>query len=347
MLKTRDLRNLALGLALGTFGLYALAVTIPNTFAPGTTISASQVNANFNAVKTAVNGLEAKFPVGSSDIQDATIGPQDLANGAVTKPKLAAAGGAAGQVLKFDGTNLVWANDDLKLPFEGTVNTSNPVFKVTNTGTGAGLLGVHNDTGNTASIANNQTGLWGRAMHGFAGLIGEGFNGHRGVAGVSDTGAGVTGQSTSSTGVHGETGSGIGVIGRSTAGGSAAFFLGGSGGGGSCTYNGGAGWLCTSDRNAKENFRAVNPEDVLKAVNSVPVSRYTMKGDLSASDHIGPTAQDFYAAFRLGDSDKTINTADAQGVAFAAIQGLYQENQALKVQLAALEARLVQLEQAR
>ncbi|MGA8026625.1 MAG: hypothetical protein WB992_05725 [Bryobacteraceae bacterium] len=35
-------------------------------------------------------------------------------------------------------------------------------------------------------------------------------------------------------------------------------------------------------------------------------------------------AQDFYAAFGLGNSDKYIAQGDAQGVALASIQGLYQ-----------------------
>jgi hypothetical protein len=69
-----------------------------------------------------------------------------------------------------------------------------------------------------------------------------------------------------------------------------------------------------------------------------------MKGDKKKRPHIGPTAQDFYAAFKLGDSNKTINTADAQGVALAAIQGLYEENQELKQQLGILAARLHALE---
>jgi uncharacterized coiled-coil protein SlyX len=38
--------------------------------------------------------------------------------------------------------------------------------------------------------------------------------------------------------------------------------------------------------------------------------------------HFGPTAQDFYAAFELGDSDLAIGLQDADGVALAAIQGL-------------------------
>ena len=38
--------------------------------------------------------------------------------------------------------------------------------------------------------------------------------------------------------------------------------------------------------------------------------------------HVGPTAQDFRAAFGLGNDDKSIATVDADGVALAAIQGL-------------------------
>jgi hypothetical protein len=38
-------------------------------------------------------------------------------------------------------------------------------------------------------------------------------------------------------------------------------------------------------------------------------------------------AQDFYAAFSLGEDERYIGTLDADGVALAAIQGLYAINQ--------------------
>jgi hypothetical protein len=64
-------------------------------------------------------------------------------------------------------------------------------------------------------------------------------------------------------------------------------------------------------------------------------------------------AQDFYAAFGLGDSDKYIAQGDAQGVALASIKGLYQllqekneESRRLQKRLAALVERLSQLEAA-
>jgi hypothetical protein len=56
--------------------------------------------------------------------------------------------------------------------------------------------------------------------------------------------------------------------------------------------------------------------------------------------------QDFYAAFGLGEDGAHISTVDADGVALAAIQGLYAENEALAAENAALRARLDGLEAA-
>jgi hypothetical protein len=51
--------------------------------------------------------------------------------------------------------------------------------------------------------------------------------------------------------------------------------------------------------------------------------------------HYGPTAQDFHAAFGLGDTDLGIGQQDADGVALAAIHGL---NARLEAALAARDA---------
>jgi hypothetical protein len=40
--------------------------------------------------------------------------------------------------------------------------------------------------------------------------------------------------------------------------------------------------------------------------------------------HLGPTAQDFYEVFGLGDDEKYISTVDADGVALVAIQALHE-----------------------
>ena len=79
-----------------------------------------------------------------------------------------------------------------------------------------------------------------------------------------------------------------------------------------------------SDRNVKTNFDSVNVMDVLEKVASLPISTWQYKTDPSQK-HLGPMAQDFYAAFQVGPDEKHITTVDESGVALAAIQGLNQK----------------------
>lgn len=106
----------------------------------------------------------------------------------------------------------------------------------------------------------------------------------------------------------------------------------------------GSSWLNASDRNLKENFRAVDPAQVLEKVAGLPISEWNYKIDDPSRRHMGPTAQDFYSTFGLGDNDTTISTVDPSGVALAAIQALVRENAALKRQMEAMRARLEALE---
>ncbi|HLX28782.1 MAG TPA: tail fiber domain-containing protein [Casimicrobiaceae bacterium] len=94
-------------------------------------------------------------------------------------------------------------------------------------------------------------------------------------------------------------------------------------------------WQCTSDRNAKENFVPVDGMDVLARVVAMPISTWNFKGADPSLRAIGPTAQDFYAAFHLGNDDKSIATSNLAGVALAAIQGLYQTMRRKDDQIAA------------
>ncbi|HWD92777.1 MAG TPA: tail fiber domain-containing protein [Verrucomicrobiae bacterium] len=92
----------------------------------------------------------------------------------------------------------------------------------------------------------------------------------------------------------------------------------------------------SSDRNIKENFSDVSPRDVLDKVAALPITRWNFKED-KASEHLGPMAQDFRAAFGLGTDEKHIATVDEGGVALAAIQGL---NQKLEERTERLETEL-------
>jgi hypothetical protein len=79
-----------------------------------------------------------------------------------------------------------------------------------------------------------------------------------------------------------------------------------------------------SDRNLKRDIEPVDPRAVLAAVAEMPVSTWSYKSDDPSVRHMGPMAQDLYAAFGLGGTDKAYSPVDAHGLAFAAIQGLYE-----------------------
>lgn len=100
----------------------------------------------------------------------------------------------------------------------------------------------------------------------------------------------------------------------------------------------------TSDRNAKENFTAVDSLEVLKKVAALPITRWNYKHD-TATPHLGPVAQDFYAAFGVGPDDKHIATVDESGVALAAIQGLNQKLEQQRAQSKAKDAEIESLKQ--
>ena len=101
---------------------------------------------------------------------------------------------------------------------------------------------------------------------------------------------------------------------------------------------GGSGWNCVSDRNAKHTVKAVSPKSILARLMTMPVSTWAFNGN--ERRQMGPMAQDFFRAFRelgLGESDRSINSVDAQGVAFAAIQGLHQMMRAKDGEIARLK----------
>jgi hypothetical protein len=121
-----------------------------------------------------------------------------------------------------------------------------------------------------------------------------------------------------------------------------AFFTSTSGG---ATLAAGSGsWTSMSDRNAKENFAPLNPQSVLAKVAALPLSTWNYKAQNPAIRHLGPMAQDFKAAFGVGETDTGITGVDADGVALAAIQGLNQKLEETRAENADLRARLEKLE---
>jgi len=134
-----------------------------------------------------------------------------------------------------------------------------------------------------------------------------------------------------------------------------------TGGGVTFIPGNGAGWSTTSSRAAKTNIDPVDPERVLAGVEAMEVSTWELEdedGDGQGTRHIGPMAEDFHEVVEIGDSDDHINSINADGVAFAAIQGLAQEldekdarideleaeNEQLRDRLSGVEDRLASLE---
>lgn len=80
-----------------------------------------------------------------------------------------------------------------------------------------------------------------------------------------------------------------------------------------------------SDRNVKYGFQPLDPDDILRRLASLPISRWTFKNEPPTTRHIGPMAQDFRATFEVGSSDRHISPVDADGVSLAAIQSLHRK----------------------
>jgi len=106
---------------------------------------------------------------------------------------------------------------------------------------------------------------------------------------------------------------------------------------------GGSGWNAYSDRNAKEHFSPADGRALLDRLAGIPIATWNYKTQAASIRHIGPMAQDFSAAFGVGENEKTINSIDADGVALAAIQGLYQVVQEREAQIAAQGAEIAAL----
>lgn len=121
-----------------------------------------------------------------------------------------------------------------------------------------------------------------------------------------------------------------------------------------------SGWqpVGVSDENRKTDFRDLDGEQVLGKLAALPVREWRYTTQDAGIRHVGPTAQDFRAAFGLGESDVRIGSVDADGIALAGVKalelrtrGLQDGDKALRDEVAALtrendelRARLARLE---
>ena len=130
-----------------------------------------------------------------------------------------------------------------------------------------------------------------------------------------------------------------------------------------CNLPAGSGvFNCTSTRASKTNFEAVSGTDVLAKVRALPITTWNYISEGGKVRHLGPMAEDFYAAFGLGEGSKTIGIQDLASVSLAGVKALEErtaelqdkteeierlrtEVDALRTANAALEDRLGAIEQ--
>jgi uncharacterized coiled-coil protein SlyX len=98
-------------------------------------------------------------------------------------------------------------------------------------------------------------------------------------------------------------------------------------------------WTNNSDVDRKHLVAALSGEDVLARLRALPITSWTYRVEADSIRHIGPMAQDFHAAFGLGDDAKVIGTVDADGVALAAAQALEARTATQQQRIEALEAQ--------
>src|SRR5215213_6426966 len=90
-----------------------------------------------------------------------------------------------------------------------------------------------------------------------------------------------------------------------------------------CNLPAGSGvFNCTSSRTTKENFSLANGNDVLSKLRGMDVSTWNYIAEGRQVRHMGPRAEDFFKAFRLGTGNTSIGVQDLAGVSLAAIKEL-------------------------
>jgi hypothetical protein len=103
---------------------------------------------------------------------------------------------------------------------------------------------------------------------------------------------------------------------------------------------GGGAWDTLSDARRKTDWEKADPEAFLRGITGMNIQSWRYKTQSDAIRHVGPTAQEFRAAFGLGTNDTTISTVDADGASMLAIQALAKRTDELK----AATARIIELE---
>lgn len=70
--------------------------------------------------------------------------------------------------------------------------------------------------------------------------------------------------------------------------------------------SGASGWNAVSSRSAKTDFVELDPKEYLTRIAGLNIQQWRYKTEDPGITHVGPFAEEFYAAFGHGPSDKSI-----------------------------------------
>ena len=309
----------------------------------------NNTNAGFNSTiagganNTISSGSVQSAAIGGGENNSVTTNYSAIAGGRVNTNQLADSfigGGRANSILNTNGTN-----DGYAAIAGGYSNqiTSGGTYSFIGGGSGnfasGGLSVVAGGRANRAAgahstVAGGQDNLAGGALSFAAGRNAKATNNHSFVWGGCNLAA-VTTTSTNTESFTVRAPGGVRFITTTNATFAAT-------NNGVILQPGGNSWAALSDSNAKTAIKAIDTRAILRKLAALPVTEWQYKGQPDRQ-YIGPMAQDFHAAFGLGYDDKTISTADSDGVMYAAIQGLVEELKEQDAQMAAQETVIGEL----
>ena len=91
-----------------------------------------------------------------------------------------------------------------------------------------------------------------------------------------------------------------------------------------------------SSRTFKHEIEPLEGLEVLETIRELPIYTWKYLKDPAQASHLGPMAEDVYAAFGLGRDEKHLSPADSAGLALAAVKGVDEELQELRQLVRAL-----------
>lgn len=105
-----------------------------------------------------------------------------------------------------------------------------------------------------------------------------------------------------------------------------------------CNLPAGSGvFNCTSSRATKANFASVSGTDLLARVRALPITTWNYISEGDKVRHLGPMAEDFYAAFGLGEGSKSIGVQDLASVSLAGVKALEERTAELRDKTAEID----------